>query len=146
MINTILVRINNDKELYGTFLEPYTVRQDTQQVFFQWLDHYKGGGGGVKPPPGPLIKGKKERKNMNYYGRAIKVGQTTKKTLLFLCVLHKRSSKPFKVTVAGKTFFNQQIGHVLLSSKTYFTKLSVMRGGGEACSIHFFFIHIADFP
>ena len=37
---------------------------------------------------------------------------------------------------SAKTFFYQQLGHVYLSSKTYFTKISAK---GRPCNIHFCF-------
>ena len=37
---------------------------------------------------------------------------------------------------AGETFFHRKLGHVLLSSKTYFNKISV---SGGPCNIHFCF-------
>ena len=42
--------------------------------------------------------------------------------------------RKLKWQYAGKTFFSPVVGHVLLSSKTYFTKISV---SGGPCNIHF---------
>ena len=72
---------------------------------------------------------------------------------LIICILFFKSRNCFsnnlakqfldgillKWQYAGKTFFHQLSGHVLLSSKTYFTKISVV------ISIFVFFLILPDF-